>query len=69
MSFYLLLQNSSFSPTEIERVIDAHAEALSLLSISAKDGPLIEVIGRKIIAIVKMCGTDLSVIALRALKD
>ncbi len=69
MSIFYLLQNLSFSPTETEWIMDAHEEALGLLSLSVRGGPLIELIGRKIIAIAKMGETESSVIAARALKD
>jgi hypothetical protein len=39
MSIYPLLQNSSFSPTEIERITDAHEEALGLLSYKREARP------------------------------
>jgi hypothetical protein len=68
MAINRLLENSPFGPDEIKRMTDAFEEALRLLRLSDRLGPVSELVATRIVAIAKTGVRDPLVIAAQAVK-
>jgi hypothetical protein len=53
LAIYRLLENSSHGPEEIKRMTDAFEEALRILRLSDRLGPVSELVAARIVAIAK----------------
>jgi hypothetical protein len=68
LAIYRLLENSSHGPEEIKRMTDAFEEALRILRLSDRLGPVSELVAARIVAIAKTGVRDPMVIAAQAVK-
>jgi hypothetical protein len=69
MAIYHLLEGSTFGPEEVRIMTEAYEIALRKLDIYDREGPLTDLVAKKIISIVKKGEADPATIATRALRD
>jgi hypothetical protein len=68
MAIDRLLENSPFRPDEIKRMTEAFEQALRILRLSDRPGPVSERLAARIVAIAKTGIRDPQVIAAQAVK-
>lgn len=70
MSIYTLLENTSFGPEEIERLVKAYEQTLRTLGLIDRNDPITQLVAEKIIAVGRFGiedPTEISKLALKAL--
>lgn len=69
MSIYRLLENTSFGPEEIERLVKAYELSLSALGLKDRSDPITRIVAEKIIAVGRFGIEDPAQISKLVLQD
>ncbi len=69
LAIYRLLQNTTFGPEEIERLVAAYEQTLRALRLKHRNDPITQLVAEKIIAIGRMGIEDPREISKLALKE
>jgi hypothetical protein len=69
MTIYRLLQNTTFGPEEIERLVTAYEQTLRALGLKDRNDPLTQIVAEKIIAVGRLGIDDSAEISKLALKE
>jgi hypothetical protein len=69
MAIYRLLQQSAFTPDDIERLVAAHEECLRILNVNDRSDPMSERLAKTIIEIAQSGVRDATKIRQLALKQ
>jgi len=69
MSIYRLLENTTFGPDEIERLVTAYELTLRALGLKSRPDPITRIVAEKIIAVGRLGIEDPAKISELALKE
>ena len=69
MAIYRLLQNTSFGPEDIERLVTAYEQTLRALGLKDRNDPITQLVAEKIIAVGRFGIEDPAEISKLALKE
>ena len=69
MTIYGLLENATFGPEEIERLVTAYEQTLQALGLKDCSDPITQLVAEKIIAVGRLGIEDPAVISNLALKE
>jgi hypothetical protein len=69
MTIYRLLENTSFGPEEIERLVTAYEQTLQALGLKDRSDPITQLVAEKVIAVGRLGIENPEVISNLVLKE
>ena len=69
MTIYRLLENTSFGPEEIERLVTAYEQTLQTLGLKDRSDPITQLVAEKVIAVGRLGIENPEVISNLVLKE